>query len=86
MTTAAGIRFHFCILLVIPEEGDTLQGEFVFVFVRHLIIVFLPHVDELVAVNEANELAGTGAGALGIRRKGATCDEQSNIACTKNTQ
>ena len=43
--------------LVIPKEGNPLQRQHVLVIIRHLIVVLLPHVDEIVAVNEADELA-----------------------------
>lgn len=62
-------------LVITPQERDPFQGQHVFVFIGHLGVVFLPHVDEVVAIDKANEFTGVGAGALGIGGEGTACDK-----------
>lgn len=70
-------------LFVITKERDTFQRQHIFVIVCHLVVVLLPHVDEVITINQTNELTRAGAGITSIGRKCTTCHEQGNIACTE---
>ena len=44
-------------LFIITQERDALQRQQILVIVRHFIVVLLPHVNEVVTVNQADELS-----------------------------
>ena len=47
---------HLFNSFVISQEGDMLQRQHVFVVIGHLVVAFMPHIDEVIAVNQTDEL------------------------------
>ena len=43
------------LLFVVSQEGNTFQWQHVFIVVTHLVIIVLPHFNEFIAINQANE-------------------------------
>jgi len=59
-------------LFIIAQEGNPFQRQHVLVIIGHLVVVFLPHVDEVITVNQSDKLRRGSAGVLCIGRECAT--------------
>lgn len=55
--TCTRYLFYYNKLFIITQERDVLQRQQILVIVRHFIVVLLPHVNEVITVNQANELS-----------------------------
>ena len=55
------------LLFVVSQEGNTFQWQHVFIVVTHLVIIVLPHFNEFIAINQANEFTGVRCRVLRIR-------------------
>ncbi len=54
------------ILFVASQESNSLQRQAILVLVGHLVVILLPHFDELIAINKPDKLIITGSSVAGI--------------------
>ena len=55
------------LLFVVSQEGNPFQWQHVFIVVTHLVVIVLPHFNEFITVNQANEFTGVRSRVLRIR-------------------